>query len=82
MDLKIILKSHTPKAEKRIPCEYSISTICTFGGIENKHNVCRGEDYIKKFSKSLREHAMEIFNFLKYKNDTINKKTSRNCIKS
>ena len=32
-------------------------TIWTFDGIENKHDVYRGEDSMKKFFKSLREYA-------------------------
>ena len=31
--------------------------------MENKHDVYRGEDCMKKFSEFLREHAMKIINF-------------------
>ena len=48
------------KIGEHIPCEYSISKIWTFDGIENKHNVYRGEHCIKRFCKSLREHAIKI----------------------
>ena len=44
-----------------------MSTISLFKSIENKHNVCRGEDYVKKFCKSLRELVMNIINFKKKK---------------
>ena len=47
----------------KLPVRYSISTIWTFDGTENKHEVCKGEDCIKKFCESLREHAMKIINF-------------------
>ena len=42
-------------------------TIFAFDGIENKHDACRGVDCMKKFFKSLREHAMKIINFQKKK---------------
>ena len=35
---------------------YSMSTIWAFNDIENKQDVYRGEDCIKKFCESLREH--------------------------
>ena len=44
-----------------------MSTIWTFDGIENNHNVYRGEDCTKKFCKSLREHSVKITNFEKNK---------------
>ena len=46
--------SCTTKVGEHIPCGYSMSTICAFDGMENKHDVCRGKDCMKKFSKSLR----------------------------
>ena len=39
----------------------------TFKRIENKHNVYRGKDCMKKFCESLREPAMKIINFKKKK---------------
>ena len=51
-------------------------TISLFKSIGNKHDVSRGKDYIRKFSESLREHAMEIIN-LKKKNEVINKRAAR-----
>ena len=44
-----------------------MSTIWTFDGIENNHDVYRGENCMKKFCKSLREHSMKIINFEKKK---------------
>ena len=35
-------------------------TISSFKYIESKHEVYRGKDYMKKFCKSLREHAIRI----------------------
>ena len=40
-----------------------MSTISSFKGIENKHDVYRGKDCMKKFFESLREHAINIINF-------------------
>ena len=42
-------------------------TILSFISIENKHDVCRGKDCMKKFCESLREHAMKMINFKKEK---------------
>ena len=44
-----------------------MSTISTYDGIENKHDVYRGKDCMKKFCESLREHAMKTINFGKNK---------------
>ena len=42
-------------------------TIFSFRSIENKHDVYRGKDSMKKFCESLRENAMKINNFIKKK---------------
>ena len=42
-----------------------MSTISSFRSIENKHDVYRGKDCMKKFCEFLREHAMKIINFNK-----------------
>ena len=55
-----------------------MTTISSFRSIENKHDVYRGKDCMKKFCESLREYAMKIINFKKKKNEVINKKNSRN----
>ena len=41
-------KSSTTKVGENIPCGYSMSTIWTLDSIENKHEIYRGEDYMKK----------------------------------
>ena len=41
--------------------------IWIFDGIVNKHGVYGGEDCMKKFCESLREHAMSVINFEKKK---------------
>ena len=35
----------------------------TFDGLENKHDLYRGEDRIEKFFEALKEHAMKTINF-------------------
>ena len=66
------LKNHFEKSSKRkvdkdIPSGHSMSTIWTFDGIQNKQDVYRGEDCMKKFCESLTEHAMKIINLEKKK---------------
>ena len=53
-------KSTMKKVSEHIPKGFSMSTISSVKGIENKHDVCRGKDSIKNFCESLREHAMKI----------------------
>ena len=60
-------KSSTTKISEHIPLGFSISTILSFKCIENKHNVYRGKDWMNKFFKSLRKHAIVIINFKKKK---------------
>ena len=44
-----------------------MSTISSFRSIENKHDACGAEDWMKTFFEFLRERAMKIINFLKMK---------------
>ena len=55
--------SSTTKVSEHIPSGFSMSTISSFRSIENKREVYRGKDCMKKFCESLREHAMKIINF-------------------
>ena len=57
----------TTKVSKHIPSIFSMPTIFSFRSIENKHDVYRGKDSMKKFCESLRENAMKINNFIKKK---------------
>ena len=57
----------TTKVSQHIPSGFSMSTISPFRSIENKHDVYRGKDCMKKFCEFLREHAMKIINFKKKK---------------
>ena len=60
-------KSSTTKVSEHIPSGNSMSTIWTFDGKENKHDVHRGDECMKKFCGSLKEHEMKIINFEKKK---------------
>ena len=44
-----------------------MSTIPSFKRIQNKSDVYRGKNCMKKFCESLKEHAMKIINFKKVK---------------
>ena len=57
--------SSTTKIVEPIPCGYSLSTIWTFDNIENKHTLYCGEDCMKRFCETLREHAKNIIDFEK-----------------
>ena len=56
-------KLSTSKIGEHIPCGYLLSTTWMFHGLENKHDVYKGEDCMKKFCASLREHAMKKIGF-------------------
>ena len=51
--------SLTKKVGGHIPSGFSMSTISSFKNIENKHDVYRGKDCMKKFCKFLKKHANE-----------------------
>ena len=57
--------SSTTKVSKHIPSGFSLSTISLFRSIENKDDVYRGKDCMKKFCEFLRERAMKRINFKK-----------------
>ena len=48
-----------------ISCGYSVSTICGFDHIKDKHTLYRGKDCMEKFCESLREHSKGIIGFEK-----------------
>ena len=50
--------------------------ISSFRSIENKHDVYRGKNCMKKFCESLRELAMKRINFKKKKNEVIHKRAA------
>ena len=66
--------SFTTKVSEHIRSGFPMSTILSFKNIENRHDVNRGKDCMKKFFESLREHAMKISqNFKKIKMKSLTK---------
>ena len=63
----------TTKVSEHIPSGFSMPTISSFRSIENKHDLCRGNDCMKKVCEFLREHKMKIINF---RNENINKRAA------
>ena len=59
--------SSLTKVSEHIPLGFSMSTTSSFRSIEYKHDVYRSKDSMKKFCKSLREHAIKIIKFKKKK---------------
>ena len=59
--------SSTTKVSEHILPGFSISAISSFRSRENKDDVYRGKDCMKKFCEYLREHGMKIINFKKQK---------------
>ena len=57
----------TTNIGEHILSDFSMFTISSFKSIENKHDVYRGKDYMKKFCKSLKYHAMNMINFKRKK---------------
>ena len=56
-----VCKSHpenssTAKEGEHTPLAFPMSTILSFKSVENKHDIYRGKDCMKKFCKSLRKH--------------------------
>ena len=72
--------SSTTKLSKYIPSGVSVTTISPFRSIENKNDVYRGKDCMKKFCEFLREQAMKITNF-KQKKMKFYQKSCRNHMK-
>ena len=59
--------SSSTKVSEHIPSGFSMSTISSFRSIENKHDVYRCKDCMKKFVEFLRKPAMKTFNVKKKK---------------
>ena len=55
--------SPTAKVSKHVPSGFSMSTISLFRSIENKHDVYRGMDCMKRFYEFLTEHTINIIDF-------------------
>ena len=55
----------TAKGSKYILSSFSMSTIQTFKSIENKYDIYRGKECMKKTYESLKEHVIGTVKFLK-----------------
>ena len=55
----------TAKVSKHIPSDFLMTTISLFQSRENKHDVYRRKNCMKKFCELLRKHEMKIINFRK-----------------
>ena len=67
-------KLSTKIVSEHMPSGFSMSTISPFRGTENKRDVYRGKDCMKKFCESLSEKAMKVINFKKKKMKLLIKK--------
>ena len=65
--------SSTTKVSKDIPSGFSMSTILSIRSTENKHDVYKGKDCMKKFCESLGQHAVKIINLKKKKRKLLTK---------
>ena len=65
-------KSSTNKLNRHTPSGYSLFTNCSFDLRKSKLDCYRGKDYMKRFCKILKEHAIKIINYEKKRNDTTN----------
>ena len=59
--------SSTTKENKYIPSGFSMPAISSFRGKENKHDVYRRKDCMKRVCEFLREQTLKIVNFEKTK---------------
>ena len=91
MDLKCLIEtidgckknpenSSTTKVDEHIISGFSMSSISSLKIIENRHDVYRSKDCMRKFCESLREHSMKIIN-CKKKRWSHRQNNSRNHMK-
>ena len=67
--------SCTTKVSEHIPSIFSMSTRSSFKSIENKLDVSKGRDCMRKFCESLRDFSMSLINFKKKKSEAINRRS-------
>ena len=58
-------ESSTTEIDKHTPSGYSLFTHCSFDKTKNKLDCYRGDDWMEKICKDLREHATKIINYEK-----------------
>ena len=59
--------SSTAKVSEHIPSDFSMPIISSFRSIENKHDVYKGKDCMKKFCGFVKGQTIKIINFKKKK---------------
>ena len=69
-------ETSTTKLSEHIPSDFPMSTISLFRSIENKHDVYRDKNSLKRSCEFLRGHAIKIINFKNKKNEVINKRAA------
>ena len=74
INVKTTLKIHLQQEETE-------PTISSFRSIENKYDVYRGKDCMKKFWELLREYAMKTINFKMEKMKLLTRAQQRNHMK-
>ena len=69
MDVKInnLENSSIVKTSEHTSSGFSMSAISSVKSIENKYDVCRDKDCMKKFCECIRQRPMEIINIRKIK---------------
>ena len=60
-------KSSTTRGGEHILSGFSMTTVLSFKDIKNEHHAYLDKNCMKRFFKSIREHAMKIVNFEKKK---------------
>ena len=60
-------KSSTTRGDKHSLPGFSMTTVLSFKDIRNEHHAYLDKNCMKRFFKSIREHAMKIVNFEKKK---------------
>ena len=61
--VKVILKNLIEKKTKHTPPGHSLFTNCSFDATKNEFNCYKGKDFMERFCKDLRDHAMKIINY-------------------
>ena len=75
MDAQQSTKFSKTKISEHVPSRYLMSTIWASDNIENNHILNHGEDWMRRFCTSLREHAKNVTNSEKKKILSITKKS-------
>ena len=61
--VKVILKNLIEKKTKHTPPGHSLFANCSFDATKNELDCYKGKDFMERFCKDLRDHAMKIINY-------------------